>query len=268
MKRVLAFLSDFGSSNPYPAAMRAVAAGITPARIIDITHDIGPRDVLEGAFVLWSVAPYFPASTVFCAVVDPGVGTARRGLIFTSGQGIFVGPDNGLLIPAVKAIKTTMHAYEIVNPRFFRHPVSSTFQGRDIFASVAAHLCNGVPAAKIGQPISQWVEPDLDFQGGRFLEEQGAFYGQVVYVDRFGNAITNIPTKLIRERVVFDDELLLKTERHESRVRFRKSYGFADPGELCLVPGSHDLLEIALREGSAHKTLQLQVRAEITLYLR
>lgn len=265
MKRVVTFLSDFGSNSPYPAAMKAVAASLTNARFVDITHDIKPHNVLEGAFVLWSVARYFPEGTIHCAVVDPGVGTERRGLILSTGKQMFVGPDNGLLVPAANA-QGILHAFEITNPSYFLAAPSSTFHGRDIFAPIAAQLTQGVPTRKIGSYISEWVVPELDFQGGTYDESQRAFQGEVIYLDHFGNAITNIPGQLIRERVSFRQELRLKTGSRESQVLLRESYGFAGRRELCLLVGSHDLLEIAVREGSAEKRLKLQVGDPVTLH--
>lgn len=268
MKRVLTFLSDFGSKSPYPAAMKAVAASIADARFIDITHEISPQNVLEGAFVLWSVAPDFPEGTVHCAVVDPGVGTERRGLILAAGDQYFVGPDNGLLVPAACTLGTPK-AYEITYGKDVRRPISSTFHGRDVFAPVAAHLARGLPPQQLGRPIShlELVRPELDFQGGEFQEDRRRFQGQVVYIDRFGNAITNLRSQLILETLDFDEALTLIVKDHRQRVRLRRSYGYARSGELCLIPGSHGLLEISVCRGSAEQTLGLSVGEEVLLHL-
>ncbi|OGF56817.1 MAG: hypothetical protein A2Z21_02540 [Candidatus Fraserbacteria bacterium RBG_16_55_9] len=266
MKRVLTFLSDFGSNSPYPAAVKAVAAHITDARFVDITHEIRAHDIQEGAFVLWCVARYYPAGTVHCAVVDPGVGTQRRGLILTSGEQYFVGPDNGLLSAAAQSLGNP-YACEITNSPYVRSAMSSTFHGRDVFAPAAAHLANGVPLQEIGFPITDWTRPEYDFQGGRFLKEARELQGRVIYLDRFGNAITNIPAKLVEKHMSFDQELLLRRHGQEVPVRLRRSYGFALHRELCLVFDSHDLLEIAVREGNAQETLGLQLGERVTLRL-
>jgi len=264
MRAVLTFLSDFGSKSPYPAAMKAVAASIVDARFVDITHEIGPQNVLEGAFVLWSTAPYFPKGTVHCAVVDPGVGTERRGLILTADNQWFVGPDNGLLVPAAYALGTPK-AYEIAYGKYVRRPISSTFHGRDVFAPVAAHLAAGLPPEELGRPISplELTRPELDFQGGRFQKDRGRFHGQVVYIDRFGNGITNLRSQLILDELDFDEELTLIVRAQKRRVRLRRSYGYARSGELCLIPGSHGLLEISVCRGSAEEVLGLSVGEEI-----
>lgn len=271
MKRVMTFLSDFGPESPYPAAMKAVAASIAPAhvRFIDITHEIRPQGVCEGAFVLWSVAPYCPEGTVHCAVVDPGVGTERRGVIFVCEGQLFVGPDNGLLIPAAEA-RGVQAAYEIdlAQSAYVREQLSSTFHGRDVFAPAAAHLACGVPPEEIGPPLPQWTRLDVDFRGGQFDESERAFQGQLVYIDPFGNAITNIPAELVLSECAFGQALALRVHgRSEHRVRLKRSFGYANRGELCVVPGSHGLIEIAVREGSARDRLGLHVYETVVLAL-
>lgn len=266
MRRILTFLSDFGSHSPYPAVVRAVAASITEAQLIDVTHDIQAHDIRQGAFVLWCVARYYPPGTVHCAIVDPGVGTQRRGLILTAGEQYFVGPDNGLLSAAAHSLGIPS-AYEITNSPYVRSAIASTFHGRDVFAPVAAHLANGVPLEKLGFPITDWTRPDYDFQGGRYIQENRELQGQVIYIDRFGNTITNIPATLVKEHISFDQELFLRRHMKEIPVRLRQSYGFAHHHELCLVFDSHDLLEIAVREGNAQEKLGWQVGERVTLRL-
>jgi S-adenosylmethionine hydrolase len=266
MRRVITFLSDFGSHSPYPAAMKAVAARISEASFVDITHDVSAHNVMEGAFLLWSVARYFPEAAVHCAVVDPGVGTERRGLVLVAGGQFFVGPDNGLLVPAALG-QELPRAYEITNSPFVPNAISATFHGRDLFAPVAAHLANGVPPEEIGFPISDWMRPPFDFHGGRLLESAQEFQGHVIHIDRFGNVITNLPAKLIQENVRFDQPLLLRVHAQESRVHLRRSYGFAHHHELCLILSSHELLEIAVREGRAQEVLGLHVGEPVTLRL-
>lgn len=263
--RVITLLTDFGAASPYPAAMKAVVLGIAPdVRLVDLTHEIAPQSVQEGAFVLWSVARDFPEGTVHCAVVDPGVGTERRGLILEAGGHLFVGPDNGLLDPAARALGEP-RAYAIGNPKYLREEISHTFHGRDVFAPVAAHLARGVPPCEIGEPLTEWVRFGVDFQGGRWDPERKAFLGRVVYIDRFGNAITNVPTERFLERVGFDSQIELSLKGATHRVCLRRSYGFAARGELLLVPGSHGLIEISVREGSAQALLGLGLNDPLAL---
>lgn len=265
MRRIVTFLSDFGAGSPYPAAMKAVACRIVPeALFIDLTHEVQPQNVQEGAFVLWSVARDFPEGTVHCAVIDPGVGTERRGLILAAGGQFFVGPDNGLLDPAARALGPPQ-AFAIVNERYLREHISHTFHGRDVFAPVAAHLAQGASPGEIGELIASWIKLRIDFQGGRWDEQEGAFVGQIVYIDRFGNAITNIPTETFAQRVAFDRAVTLVVRGHKRTVKLRRSYGYAAPSELCLVQGSHDLVEISVREGSAEDALGLRLNDPVRL---
>ena len=262
--RVITLLTDFGAGSPYPAAMKAVILGIAPdVRLVDLTHEVAPQGVQEGAFVLWSVARDFPEGTIHCAVVDPGVGTERRGLILVSGGQLLVGPDNGLLDPAARALGEPQ-AYAIANPNYLREKISHTFHGRDVFAPVAAHLARGVPPREIGEPLRDWVRLSVDFQGGRWDPRTHAFVGQIIYVDRFGNAITNIPTERFLERVQFDQPVELRVKGNPV-VKLRKSYGYSELGEVSLIPGSHELLEISVREGNAQQTLGLRVNDPVEL---
>lgn len=266
MRRVLTFLSDFGSSSPYPAAMTAMAAAITEARFLHITHGIRPHDVMEGAFVLWSVAPHCPEGTVHCAVVDPGVGTGRRGLVVEAAGQQFVGPDNGLLIPAAEALGIQA-VYGIENATYMNDKVSTTFHGRDVFAPVAAHLASGIPPEKIGSPLSSWVASEIAFRGGTLEEDEGGFRGQIVYIDPFGNAVSNIGAELVGERASFDDELTLQIGSMSRSLKLRTSFGYAEPGELCLILGSHGLLELSVRDGSAREALGAHVGDEVRIRL-
>lgn len=147
--QIVTLLSDFGSGSPYPAQMKAAVAGLCHATLIDISHDVRRHDVRMGAYLLASVAPHAPAGTVHLAVVDPGVGTARRPLIVIAGGQFFVGPDNGLLIPAARRVGNP-RVFEITAPEILRPDTSTTFHGRDIFAPAAGRLA-GPPARVSGR---------------------------------------------------------------------------------------------------------------------
>src|SRR3972149_4463996 len=163
--RILTLLSDFGARSPYPAAMKAVVAARVDAQFVDISHDVRRHDVREGAFLLASVAPFCPTGTVHLAVVDPGVGTARRPLVVVAGGQCFVGPDNGLLLPAAHRLGTPQayHLHSAVGLR----SASTTFHGRDLFAPAAARLLRGEPAARLGRPIDDPVALTWPRGGGR-----------------------------------------------------------------------------------------------------
>ena len=268
---VLTFLSDFGGQSPYPAAMRAVASGIVSAdvRFLDITHEIRPQHVAEGAFVLASIAPECPDGSVHCAVVDPGVGTDREGLVLVTDRQCFVGPDNGLLGPAAESVGPIRAAYAIDLERtaYLRTPISMTFHGRDIFAPVAAHLASGVDPQSIGPEIDAWQTLDVSFNGGAYEPADRTFHAQIVYADRFGNLVTNLETATADRHLDEGQPLVLGMERRELPVARVPSFGHVERGDLCLVGGSHGRIEIAVREGSAQSLLGLDIGDTVTLHL-
>jgi len=255
--RILTLLSDFGARSPYPAAMKAVVAARVDAQFVDISHDVRRHDVREGAFLLASVAPFCPTGTVHLAVVDPGVGTARRPLVVVAGGQCFVGPDNGLLLPAAHRLGTPQayHLHSAVGLR----SASTTFHGRDLFAPAAARLLRGEPAARLGRPIDDPVA--LTWPRGEWRGD--VLNGEVVYVDPFGNLITSISQEIVPRDAAFT----LRTARGAPRVRLRATYGGGTPGELLLVSGSEGMLEIAVREGDAAARTGLRSGSSVHLQL-
>ena len=260
--KIIAFLSDFGLKDGYVAQMKAVASTITDARFIDITHEIAPHNVREGAFILRSVAPYFPPGTVIVAVVDPGVGTIRKGLVITTKNHVLIGPDNGLLMPTAHSLDDFV-VYEITNERLMNKPVSSTFHGRDIFAPVAAHITNGVPFAEIGPRINDFV--DFTLETGYMKD--GSLTGKVVYIDRFGNIITNISSQLMSQYFQYEKMIRISVAGHDEKVLFTSSYGFVSKGSLLATIGSTGFLELAVYQGSAARELNLKEDDVFQIYL-
>jgi len=243
---IITFLSDFGSRSPYPAAMKAVASGISKATLLDISHDVRRHDIREGAYLLFAVAPSFPAGTVHVAVVDPGVGTARAGLMVKAGGQFFVGPDNGLLLPAAHRLGS-ITVYRIQNPAYLRPNVSPTFHGRDVFAPVGAHLARGVPPEEIGERVEAYV--DLDF--GRGCWEEGGLTGRVIYIDPFGNLVTNIPGEMVQGVWEYGDVIAVEAGGRSIEAPFAPSYGFVPPGQFLVAIGSDGFLEVAINQGDA-----------------
>ncbi len=243
--RILTFLSDFGTGSPYPAAMKAAAAAIGEVVLVDISHDLPPQSIRGGAYLLWSVAPVFPSGTVHCAVVDPGVGTARAALAVVSGGQVFVGPDNGLLLPAARRVGTPA-VYRLTNPAYWRTPVSATFHGRDVFAPAAAHIVAGAPLGKMGERAETYV--DLTFPAGR--RERRVLSGEVLWIDGFGNLITTIPGPLLS---TLPAGSAVVVDAGPVRVHARVARTFADvaQGEVIVLVGSDDLVEVAVTGGSA-----------------
>lgn len=248
MPALVTLLSDFGSGSPYPAAMKAVLAGLTDPLVIDITHDVPRHDVRAGAYLLRAVAGWTPAGTIHLAVVDPGVGTARRPLIIASGGQYFVGPDNGLLVPAARRVGT-MRAYVLTDDAPLRRGRSATFHGRDVFAPAAGQLARGTPPEALGMPVAEVMQ--LEFGRGR--EENGTTMGSVIYVDAFGNLITNIPSELLPSS---GTPVAVRAGRRTAGAVVGRTYGDVGRGRMVVVPGSDGFVEIAVREGSAAASLR------------
>ncbi len=243
---VISLTTDFGDL--YLASMKAVILGINPeVQIIDITHSIRQAGIREGAFALYSLVQYFPEGTIHIGVVDPGVGTSRRALaIKASNEGreqFFVGPDNGLLIPAARRLGE-IEVYEITNPELMlKSGISSTFHGRDIFAPVGAHISKGIPIEDVGPRISDFVNLDFENFGidGPFL------IGEIIFADSFGNIVTNIPQEVVFKFSTFGSQI----EVNGRRISFVQTYGFVGREEPLALIGSHGFLEIAVNKGNA-----------------
>lgn len=267
----IALLTDFGLSGPYVGAMKAVILGIDPEAVIfDITHQVGPQAIEEGGFLLSSVVPYLPAGTVCVAVVDPGVGTERPAVAVRTERGTFVGPDNGLLSPAFRdeqrparsasgepvavPLPPGCSAVQLVQERFFRHPVSTTFHGRDIFSPVGAHIAAGVDLAEFGPPAdSLLLYPPWRAQAGA----GGLIEGRVVYTNHFGNIVsdirgTDLPTRQI--------EASIAGRRFEGLQR-----SFQDGPEFVVYLGSNGFVEVARRNANAAAVLEVKAGDRISV---
>jgi hypothetical protein len=255
---VITLTTDFGTRDWFVGTMKGVIAGIAPkARVIDLTHDLPPRDVRGGAFALAASYRYFPKGTVHVVVVDPGVGSRRKAIAVQTAKGVFVGPDNGVLSWALAGEKiTAMHALE--NEAYFVQPVSRTFHGRDVFAPVAAHLSLGVPIKKFGLALKDfvrlvWHEPKV---------RRGGIEGEVVYIDRFGNAITNLESSLLRG---FKGASCEVYARRRQVCPLKTFYQATAPTTPIALVGSSGFLEIAVNGGSAAKALGVKIGTRLVL---
>jgi S-adenosylmethionine hydrolase len=239
---IITLLTDFGTQDGYVGTMRGVILSINAgATIVDIGHDIPPHDVPAAAFVLSAAYPYFTEDSIHVVVVDPGVGSARRGLAVRTPGGTFVAPDNGVL-SYVYARESSYEAVELTERRFWLSPVSQTFHGRDVFAPVAAHLSLGVPFAELGPPIGdpqRFVVPQPE------LRADGTVEGQILHVDRFGNLITNVSPHMLPA-----DKVIIHIADQPIRGLL-PAYAKVPDGELLALVGSHGYVEIAVRNGSA-----------------
>jgi S-adenosylmethionine hydrolase len=267
MRPVIALLSDFGLRDHYVGAMKGVILGICPdVTIVDITHGIAPHDVLGGALQLAGAYRYFPAGTIFVAIVDPGVGSARRGLAAEVGDYRFVAPDNGVLT-AVFRESAPKRVVELTERRYARPTVSRTFEGRDRFAPAAAWLAKGIQLPALGRAVPQFQTLDMP----QAREQDDRLVGTVLTVDHFGNLVTNIDRRTFDRFVHAQGDTASQTGGSELSVggvpirRIVATYADIHGGEACALFGSTDHLEIALNAGSAAETLNLGRGAEVVV---
>ncbi len=243
--RLVTLLTDFGTSDGYVGAVKGVILSINPAaRILDLTHDIAPQDVMAGALALAAAVPCFPEGSIHVAVVDPGVGTDRKPLLVKWRNRLLIGPDNGILSLAFSGSDPEA-VYHLTNAELFLDRVSCTFHGRDVFAPVAAHLSRGVKPEQAGVRIGRWER--IRFPLPRV--EGGLVQGEVVHVDRFGNLITNIREEDLKLAHCHPRPLI--TIAGTPIPGLKQSYAEADPGTLLALVGSNGFLEISCNRGNA-----------------
>ncbi|MFO7677578.1 MAG: S-adenosyl-l-methionine hydroxide adenosyltransferase family protein [Thermoplasmatota archaeon] len=259
---IITLLSDFGLKDGYVAQMKGVISSLCTAHLIDITHEILPHNIAEGAFILRCVAPYFPKSTIHVGVVDPGVGTNRRGIIVSTDKHVFIGPDNGLLLPAAHLFGE-ITVYNISNKKYLQNSVSNTFHGRDIFAPVAAYIFNGIFYDEIGEKINNYI----DFDFGQAKKQQNSIVGKIIYIDRFGNCITNISVDLIQNDIVYGDKINVELGDISTKILFVQSYGYGKKDDVLAIIGSSNYVEITVNQGSAAKKLSLKEGDGIQLHI-
>lgn len=248
-QNIITLLSDFGSQDVYVGVMKGVIAQINhQVKVIDLTHHIPPQNILAGSFCLLNAYPYFPMGTVHVAVIDPGVGSQRRGVAIKLAHGYLVGPDNGLL-SGVLELFPPIAAVELTNPDYWRTPQpSNTFHGRDIFAAVGAHLSKGVFLHKLGTPIELTNLVNLPIP--EYQLTATGIIGYIQYIDHFGNLITNIPGELVAKKNWF-----VKLEN--LTIPHDQTYSNAELGVSVALIGSHGWVEIAVNSGNAQFSLQL-----------
>lgn len=241
--------------------MKGVILAIAPqASIVDLTHAVPPQDVAAGAYLLASAAAHFPRGTIHVAVVDPGVGTARRALVVETTRGWFVGPDNGVLAAAARSADVR-RVIDVSRSKYRRQPVSQTFHGRDVFAPIAAHLAAGVPVERLGRPIRAMRRTPASAPRRR----RGALHGEVIWIDHFGNLVSNVGRDdLERFRRGFRVRGL-SVRIGDRAVRLRRSYAGVPRGAALAIVNSADVLEIAVNHGSARDVLGCDRGAPITV---
>jgi S-adenosylmethionine hydrolase len=258
---VIALLTDFGTRDHYAGTMKGVALGICPdATLVDLTHDVPPHDVLAGALELAASYRYFPAGTVFLVVVDPGVGSSRRGIAAEAGEFRFVAPDNGVLT-VVFDETPPKRVVELTERKYARPSVSRTFEGRDRFAPAAAWLAKGLELTGLGRSAGAIHRLDVP----RARADDGEVAGEVLRVDRFGNLITNIDRPTFEKLAGAPIELTVGAHVVSKIV---STYADIGPGEACALFGSSGHLEIAANGASAARLLALDRGAAVHVLRR
>jgi S-adenosylmethionine hydrolase len=255
---VITLATDFGADSPYVAAMKGVILAINPrARIIDLSHQIPPQDVQYASFFLRACSPYFSPEAIHVVVVDPGVGT-NRALLYVEIDGHrILAPDNGCWTGLIQRSKPVT-VLRLTESRFWRQPVSSTFHGRDILAPVAAHLSLGENPSNLGVPFEKWVR--FDFKSPTTKDD--LLTGEVIFIDHFGNLITNIPgpdfDRISKQpvRITVGDQLV---------TRQVQAYAEADAGTPVALISSMDILEVAVTNGNAAKKLGAGVGTAVSV---
>lgn len=273
----IAILTDFGYGDPYVGVMKGVILSIVPqVPIVDISHDIPPGDINLGAFMLWQSNDYFPDGTIFLTVVDPGVGTDRRGVVVETGNKWFIGPDNGLFS---FVLEKEFEAWELDNPKFQLPFPGSTFHGRDIFAPAAAYIASGVHGSRFGSPIDEIIllpQPRLEIKSDR-LE------GEILHCDRFGNLLTSLGVWKSSEREIFtlepwiesgstmSIEISIDNKRASLVLPDGRTLSWVDTfsdipeGNCGFLVGSSGLVEIAANRSRAVDLLRLSSGDPVTL---
>lgn len=257
---IITLTTDFGLADSYVGIMKGVILSIAPqAQLVDITHNVGPQDIHQAAYIVQTYCGYFPTGTIHVIVVDPGVGSQRRAIACATPEAFFIAPDNGVLTYAWRDARErwgadSCQAVELAEPSFWLQRVSSTFHGRDIFAPVAAHLVAGAPLATLGQRIDAPVEAALEQpMRGR----DGGLVGRIIHVDHFGNCITNVTPQHLQEAGLWPNPTIDIIDQHITTIS--RTYADGPMGALIALIGSSDHLELSVRNGSAAQTLGVSI---------
>lgn len=258
--KIVTLLTDFDYRDAYIGILKGVISKICPtAMIIDISHEVKRHSISQGAFLLSQASQYFPTGTVHLVVIDPGVGTKRRRIAIQSKNFIYVGPDNGVLYPAAWKDEI-VKAVEITEKRFMLKKLSSTFEGRDVFAPIAAHLANGLKIEELGPMIYDLVKyyfplPSL---------HNDTIVGEITHIDGFGNIVTNIPRGLLKQFKVIEGNFIeVSTDSISEAIKFCSTYEEAQIKSPLLIIGSSDRLEVSVNQGSAKDYLKVEVGAKL-----
>ncbi len=257
-KTIITLTTDFSIKSPYPAVMKGVILSLNPqTQVIDLTHEIPKFDIFTASFILSYAVTYFPKGTIHVCVVDPGVGTERKGVIIKCQKGYLVGPDNGCLSLAAEKLKP-LKVFEIIPEKF--NISSQTFHGRDLFAPAAAYI-------SLNKDLNEFCKPLPHFNKINFpkphLTQEGV-KGEIIFIDDFGNLVTNISLSEINEAgFKLKEKVKLRFKGKTFKTRLLETYGQGRKGELMLVLNSFNLFEISVREGNAKEKLGAETKKVI-----
>src|SRR4030043_1956256 len=262
-KTIITLTTDFGYKDPFVGIMKGVIFNVNPlAKIVDITHGINPQNILEAAFAIETSFKSFPYKTIHVVVVDPGVGSSRRPILVITDHYYFIGPDNGVFSQIYRLRNETISVVHVTAEHYFMPDRSSTFHGRDIFAPVAAWLSRGIESSKFGDPINDYMSIQVPVP---VITEENTVEGEVIHIDRFGNAATNIKAQTI------DDLFKDKTTRRLTvlvkgkEVPFKNHYAEAEDIGLYSLINSFAFLELFVYRGSASSDFSIGVGDKVKL---
>ncbi len=267
MHSIITLLTDFGLKDTYVAQMKGVILSISPeTKIVDITHQIPPQNILQAAYQLSTATKYFPKKTIHVVVVDPGVGSERKAIVIQTKRSLLVGPDNGVLTLTTEEEGITK-IVQITNKKYMLNKISTTFHARDIFAPAAAFLSKGISLSDLGSELDSQDIEYLPIEKAKIIGKK--IVGQIIHIDRFGNAVTNI-TKAITEKIgiKYGDNIKIKINKKpkiEKKIIFKPTFSLAKKGETIFLINSDDKLEISVNQGSAEKILDLKVKMPLEI---
>jgi S-adenosylmethionine hydrolase len=260
---VITLTSDFGHKDPFVGIMKGVILNINPfVNIVDITHEISPQNILEAAITIEMSFETFPYKTIHVVVVDPGVGSVRRPILVITDHYYFIGPDNGVFSQIYRFKNETLSVVHITSEHYFMPGRSSTFHGRDIFAPVAAWLSRGIDSSKFGDPINDYVSINVPVP---VIQEENIVEGEVIYIDHFGNAATNIKAQTIENILKNKTGRRLKVLVKGKEVPFKNYYADAEGPGLYSLINSFGYLEFFVFRGNASSDFGIAVGEKVEL---
>ncbi len=258
---ICAILTDFGNKDHYVSSMKGVLLTINPhIKIIDITHEINPQNIIQSSFFLSQVWDYFPENTIFLCVIDPGVGTERKRIIGKIGNRYFVGPDNGIISILMENKKNVPKSfYYIENKKYFLSNISKTFEGRDIFAPSAGYLSLGEKLENFGRKcINPIVKNYLDYE-----RKNNILIAKILNIDIFGNVITNIPCNIIKNV----KKIEIEVRKYKKTLKVVKTFGEVKTGEILSYIGSSNFLEFGINCGNFAEKFDISIGNTIKIIL-